>query len=134
MNINVQLTISELRRSAEEMFQLANRLESVLSRKTIYSAQLELIREAVLIECAIPLDKFTGRCRSAPIVEARQIYFWLSREMTGHSYCEIGLLAGERDHGTVIHGQKVIENRISVESKLRTKVEGLQKLFTPKRQ
>lgn len=49
--------------------------------------------------------RFVGICY------ARNVYYWLARELTPCSYPQIGRSCGHRDHSTVIHGvNKVAED------------------------
>lgn len=47
--------------------------------------------------------------RQKSIVNARHIVFWLAKTLTARSLPEIGRLAGNRDHTTVLHGIRRIE-------------------------
>ena len=47
------------------------------------------------------------------VVNARHIAMFLSRELTKLSLMNIGTFFGKRDHSTVIHACKAIEERLS---------------------
>ena len=53
-----------------------------------------------------------GKGRSQEIALSRQIIMFLSRELTNLSLKKIGIELGKRDHSTVIHACKIIEERI----------------------
>ena len=53
-----------------------------------------------------------GKGRSQEIALSRQIIMFLSRELTSLSLKKIGIELGKRDHSTVIHACKIIEERI----------------------
>jgi len=59
-----------------------------------------------------------SRKRTRGIVRPRQVAMWLCREVTSHSYPEIGDAFGGRDHTTVIHAVRTIESLRSRESEL----------------
>lgn len=53
----------------------------------------------------------TGQSRKHRIVVIRHIAFWLARRLTRHSYPDIGLYMGSRDHTTIMHGVRQTEMR-----------------------
>ena len=56
--------------------------------------------------------KVVGKGRSQEIALSRQIIMFLSRELTNLSLKKIGIELGKRDHSTVIHACKIIEQKI----------------------
>ena len=56
--------------------------------------------------------KVIGKGRSQEIALSRQIIMFLSRELTNLSLKKIGIELGKRDHSTVIHACKIIEQKI----------------------
>ena len=56
--------------------------------------------------------KILGKGRSQEIALARQIIMYLSRDLTNLSLKKIGLELGKRDHSTVIHACKIVEEKI----------------------
>jgi chromosomal replication initiator protein len=56
----------------------------------------------------LPLSELTGKSRTRPLVEARQIAMYLFRDLTDLSYPAIAREFGGRDHTTVIHAVEKI--------------------------
>jgi chromosomal replication initiator protein len=56
----------------------------------------------------LPASELTGKSRTRPLVEARQIAMYLFRELTDLSYPAIAREFGGRDHTTVIHAVEKI--------------------------
>ena len=54
-----------------------------------------------------------GKVRRQEVVFARHIIMFLARELTGLSLKNIGLSLGKRDHSTVIHACKIVEDKIN---------------------
>jgi chromosomal replication initiator protein len=52
---------------------------------------------------------------------------YLSRLMTNRSLSDIGGVFGKRDHGTVIHACKTVENAMEQDISIRRTVENLQR-------
>ena len=51
---------------------------------------------------------------------------YLAQEHTSLTNCKIGLLIGNRNHATVIHSVKTIENRIQVDKELKKNLDELE--------
>ena len=56
----------------------------------------------------------------------RQVAMYLSRMLTEHSLQEIGSAFGGRDHGTVIHACKTVENMMDQDNSIKQSVEFLR--------
>ena len=68
----------------------------------------------------------TSKRRPANIALPRQIAMYLARQLTKHSLQEIGDAFGGRDHGTVIHACKTVENMMEQDDSVRGSVEFLR--------
>jgi chromosomal replication initiator protein len=76
------------------------------------------IQEAVAEHYGISrLDLISNR-RSRHIAQPRQLAMYLCRELTPHSYPSIGKHFGKRDHTTIMHGVKVVEERLEASARL----------------
>lgn len=71
---------------------------------------IESIQELVCDYFNIPTNKVKDKTRKQEIVEARQIAMYLAKQYTESSLKTIGLHFGGRDHSTVIHAVRTIEN------------------------
>ena len=61
----------------------------------------------------IPEEGLVGKSRKKEIVEARQAAMFLCRNILDSSLSSVGMYFGGRDHTTVMHAIKVIENKKS---------------------
>ena len=117
---------------------------STLTSKTLDLATVEMLLQDVLMEQAQTLltietiqkrvaDHFqirhsdmTSKRRPNNIAIPRQIAMFLARTLTKHSLQEIGDAFGGRDHGTVIHACKAVDNMMEQDSSTRGSVEFLK--------
>lgn len=80
----------------------------------------DLSMDAILQVCAvhfnIPAQEVISKGRRAEMVNARQIAMYLIRELTDHSYPEIGSFFSNRDHTTVMHAVNKVENTLKVDN------------------
>lgn len=69
----------------------------------------------------IPVEKLMQKTRKREIVEARQIAMYLAKRNTKETLSEIGFNIGRKDHTTVIHACKTVENLIETDHGFREK-------------
>jgi chromosomal replication initiator protein len=63
----------------------------------------QMILETTAASYGFSVDALCGPSRTRPLVTARQVAMYLTRELTDYSYPAIGRIFGKRDHTTVIH-------------------------------
>jgi len=88
---------------------------------------IEQIQRLVSQYFGIQEDFLRGKTRKQEVVLARMVSMYLSKEFTKNTYRTIGLLHGGRDHSTVIHAIKTIEEQIRIDNSLRESIETLQR-------
>ena len=76
---------------------------------------LQHIIEAVTDFYNVRLSDLQSRRRHKSVTEPRQVCMWLARKQTRFSLEEIGGHFGGRDHTTVMHSIKTIEERVEAE-------------------
>jgi chromosomal replication initiator protein len=62
-----------------------------------------MILDATSLSYGFTVEAICGPSRTRPLVTARQVAMYLTRELTDYSYPAIGRVFGKRDHTTVIH-------------------------------
>ena len=90
-----------------------------------------LIIEVVAEHCGIHPEDIVSKKRNAEFVEPRQIVMYLCRELTDTSLTNIGKILGKKDHTTVIHGVKKMEEEIPVNKELSNKIDIIKKKLIP---
>ena len=73
-------------------------------------------------------DIFTSS-RKQNIVQVRQIAMYLAQKYTKLSSARIGTLIGKRNHATVLHSCKMVEDRIHVDKTFKGKVDEIELLL-----
>lgn len=79
------------------------------SRKGSRVITLDDILKAVAQHFSITVEQIRGKSRQKNIARARQIAMFLAKKLTENSLVSIGRFFGDRDHSTVIHSCKIIE-------------------------
>lgn len=85
------------------------------------------IQEIVSRRYCVSVGDITGKRRTHNIARARHVAMYVCRKMTGCSYPEIGAIFGGRDHSTVIHAFRTIEEKISSDSDFQSEIELIEK-------
>jgi len=101
-------------------------LQDVLMEQAQNQLTLETIQKRVADHYQIRHSDMTSKRRPANIAMPRQIAMYLARQLTKHSLQEIGDAFGGRDHGTVIHACKTVENMMEQDDSVRGSVEFLK--------
>ncbi len=93
-------------------------LRDTLDQETQTSVTIEAIQRTVADHYDIRLADMTSKRRPQSIAFPRQIAMYLSRTMTTHSYPMIADAFG-RNHATVLHAHRMVEDRIKKDARLR---------------
>jgi chromosomal replication initiator protein len=100
-------------------------LRDILREEAAAKVTIDTIQKTVAEYYDIRLADMTSRRRPANIAFPRQIAMYLSRKLTGGSLVEIGEAFGGRDHGTVIHACKRVEQMMQTDDQVRQAVVAL---------
>ncbi|WP_404421189.1 chromosomal replication initiator protein DnaA [Nibricoccus sp. IMCC34717] len=101
-------------------------LQDVLMEQAQNQLTIETIQKRVADHFQIRHSDMTSKRRPNNIAIPRQIAMYLTRTLTKHSLQEIGDAYGGRDHGTVIHACKAVENMMEQDASARGSVEYLK--------
>ena len=101
-------------------------LHDMLMEQAQSMLTMETIQKRVADHFQIRHSDMTSKRRPANIAIPRQVAMYLSRTLTKHSLQEIGDAFGGRDHGTVIHACKAVDNMMEQDASMRGSVEFLR--------
>ncbi len=91
--------------------------------------RIEDIQRIVARHYNVSKQELVSNRRTRVIVKPRQIAMYLSKTLTPRSFPEIGRRFGGRDHTTVLHAVRKIEDLISKDTKLSHELELLKRLI-----
>lgn len=91
--------------------------------------RIEDIQRIVARHYNVSRQELVSNRRTRVIVKPRQIAMYLSKTLTPRSFPEIGRRFGGRDHTTVLHAVRKIEELIAGDSKLSHEIELLKRLI-----
>jgi len=101
-------------------------LGDILQEEAQNQVTIEKIQKRVSDYYNLRISDMVSRRRPANIAFPRQIAMYLSRILTSHPLQEIGEAFGGRDHGTVIHACKTVENIMDQDESVRRSVDYLK--------
>jgi len=94
-------------------------LRDLLQQEGQQSVSIDIIQRRVAETYDLRLADMTSKRRPANIALPRMVAMYLSRRLTTSSLNEIGEAFGGRDHGTVLHANRTIEEKMKADEKLR---------------
>ncbi|MDR1949750.1 MAG: chromosomal replication initiator protein DnaA [Spirochaetaceae bacterium] len=104
-------------------------LKDVFASPKQANMSIEIIQRVVAEEYKLSLTDLKGPKRTQKIVFPRQLAMYITRDITEYSTTDIGDYFGGRDHTTVMHSCKAIEERIRADPWLDSKIENLKRLI-----
>ena len=90
----------------------------------------EKIQNTVSNYFSVDLKDIHSKSRKQEIAKARQITMFLYKKHTNYSFAHIGSLVGKRDHATVLHACRTVQDQIDIDKSFRSamvEIEGLLK-------
>ncbi|HJQ09808.1 MAG TPA: chromosomal replication initiator protein DnaA [Gemmatimonadaceae bacterium] len=84
------------------------------------------IQQAVAKEWGVTVDGLRSKTRTKTLTTPRQIAMYLTRELLSTQLVEIGNAFGGRDHSTVIHSLEKVQDTITHDTDLRTRINRLR--------
>jgi chromosomal replication initiator protein len=80
------------------------------------------IQQAVAKEWGVTVDGLRSKTRTKTLTVPRQIAMYLTRELLATQLVEIGNAFGGRDHSTVIHSIEKVQQAVTKDSQLKTRI------------
>jgi chromosomal replication initiator protein len=110
-------------------------LAALVLRDLIANAEKQPVTAERIIDATaemfgFPVEQLISGSRRRPLVDARQIAMYVTRNMTELSFPDIGKAFGNRDHTTVMHAVRKIEARMGERRQIFDKVQELQHRVT----
>jgi len=103
--------------------------EKVISRIVNITRKVntvEKIRDVVCEYFSLSIDAISTKSRKREVVQARQIAMYLSKQLTKSSLASIGNTIGQRDHATVLHACKIVNDLMDCDKNFRLSVREIE--------
>lgn len=106
---------------------LARRMIDNFVRNNSREVSIEYIQKVVCDYFDMSLEMMKSRSRKREVVQARQLAMYFAKNYTKNSLAAIGAQCGGKDHATVLHACRTVNNLIETDKKFRGYVEELEK-------
>jgi len=88
---------------------------------------IDYIQKIVCDYFNVPIDLMQSKTRKREIVQARQVAMFFSKSLTKSSLATIGAQIGGKDHATVLHACKTVNNLIDTDKRFRNQIDEIGK-------
>ncbi len=109
---------------------LARKIVDNYVKHTKREVSIDYIQKVVSDYFQMDVDTLQSKTRKRHIVQARQLAMFFAKKFTKASLASIGSQIGQRDHATVLHACKTVDNLSTTDKQFRKYVEDLNKKLT----
>jgi chromosomal replication initiator protein len=111
----------------EITLELAHEMIDKLIKNTKREISIDYIQKVVCNYFNIAVDQLQSKTRKREIVQARQVAMYFSKTLTKASLANIGSQIGGKDHATVLHACKTVNNLLETDKRFRLQVDEIEK-------
>ena len=109
---------------------LAKKIVENYVKNTKKEVSIEYIQKVVSDYFQMDVETLQSKTRKRHIVQARQLAMFFAKKLTKASLASIGTQIGKRDHATVLHACKTVNNLSTTDKQFKKFVEDLNKKLT----
>lgn len=109
---------------------LAKTIVEKFVKNTKREVSIDYIQKVVSDYFQMDVDTLQSKTRKRHIVQARQLAMFFAKKLTKASLASIGSQIGKRDHATVLHACKTVDNLSSTDKQFKKYVEDITKKLT----
>jgi chromosomal replication initiator protein len=91
---------------------------------------IDYIQKIVSDYFQLDLETLQSKTRKRHVVQARQLAMFFAKKFTKASLANIGSQIGDRDHATVLHACKTVDNVVATDKQFKKFVEDINKKLT----
>jgi len=106
---------------------LTKQIIDKLVKNTKREISIDYIQKVVCDYFNMPMELLKSKTRKREIVQARQIAMYFAKSMTKSSLVTIGTQIGNKDHATVLHACKTVNNLIDTDKSFRVYIDEIEK-------
>ena len=107
--------------------ELAKSMIDKFVKNTAREVSIDYIQKVVCDYFDLPIELLKSKTRKRDVVQARQLAMYFSKSMTKSSLAKIGMHCGGKDHATVLHACRTVNNLIDTDKQFKTYVTDLEK-------
>lgn len=107
--------------------ELAKQMIDKFVKNTAREVSIDYIQKVVCDYFDLPIELLKSKTRKREVVQARQIAMYFAKKMTKSSLANIGMHCGGKDHATVLHACRTVNNLQETDKTFRGYLEDLDK-------
>lgn len=107
--------------------ELAKQMIDKFVKNTAREVSIDYIQKVVCDYFDLPIELLKSKTRKREVVQARQIAMYFAKSMTKSSLATIGLHCGGKDHATVLHACRTVNNLMDTDKRFKNYIEELNK-------
>jgi chromosomal replication initiator protein len=107
--------------------ELAKSMIEKFVKNTAKEVSIEFIQKMVCDYFDLNIDTLNSKTRKREVVQARQIVMYFAKNMTKASLATIGMHCGGKDHATVLHACRTVNNLMETDKHFRAYIEDIKK-------
>lgn len=111
----------------EITLELAKQMIDRLVKNSKKEISVDYIQKVVCDYFNLSPDLLQSKTRKREIVQARQIAMYFSKSLTKSSLASIGAMIGGKDHATVLHACKTVNNLMDTDKRFKGQIESIEK-------
>ena len=106
---------------------LAKSMIDKFVKNTAREVSIDYIQKVVCDYFDLPIELLKSKTRKRDVVQARQLAMYFSKSLTKSSLAKIGMHCGGKDHATVLHACRTVNNLIDTDKQFKVYVQDLKK-------
>lgn len=114
----------------EVTLELAQQVVEKFVKNTKREVSIDYIQKVVSDYFEMDVATLQSKTRKRHIVQARQLAMFFAKKFTKASLASIGSQIGKRDHATVLHACKTVDNLAETDKQFRKYIDDLNKKFS----
>lgn len=107
--------------------ELAKQMIDKFVKNTAREVSIDYIQKVVCDYFDLPIELLKSKTRKREVVQARQIAMYFAKSMTKSSLATIGLHCGGKDHATVLHACRTVNNLMDTDKRFKNYIDELNK-------
>ncbi len=107
--------------------ELAKAMIDKFVKNTAREVSIDYIQKVVCDYFNMPMELLKSKTRKREVVQARQISMYFAKSLTKSSLATIGAHCGGKDHATVLHACRTVNNLIDTDKRFKSYITELEK-------
>jgi len=109
--------------------ELAKQMIDKFVQNTVHEMSIDFIQKVVCDYYNMPVNQLFSKSRKRDIVHVRHSSMYFAKKYTDMSLSQIGAKCGDKDHATVLHACRAIENLIATDKKIKEDLNNIDKIL-----